>query len=112
LNVNITKLNQYININLYIKNYNYESEEKNRFKSPYVKCTPNDFEINGINLEEYGMESVEVDKRLCPNFDEVYDFLNIREHYSNKKERSSFRFEILKCEHDCKSDQEIDNLLK
>lgn len=106
--IDIEKLMQYIEP---VVNYRIiEDGETYYISEPLKLCTVEDFERKGF---EFGSEKIKNDatNRLCPNYEKM-EYLKAKNGYINSSDRLSFSLEIYKCSHsNCKSDQEISNML-
>jgi len=95
--------------------YDYNLQIKKSYRSLFRKCTAKDFEDKGYNIESYGIEFDELERRLCPNSEELSQLLMLKENNVDLDKRSYFNIEVSTCVDyysSCKTNTKIKNLLK
>ena len=76
-------------------------------------CHYSDFYDKGYDENDIKINQEAYEQRLCPNLEELNEYLIIKNLYTSP-ERVSFGVEVIKCDnttYNCKNDTQIDNLL-
>jgi hypothetical protein len=106
-------LKNYVEVNIVSRN---RSLEGSKFTvASFRNCEKKDYLDNGIPRSHVEGTNALFDGRLCPNMNDEFKHYNVKNGYSNLKDRLSFSVEIWKCNKkmnaNCKEDEEIERLL-
>ena len=111
--VNMMKVNDYVNFVLNIKIRKPEGSE-NTIKK-FRPCTEKDFHNNGIVFESPIVRQKTLEHRICPDIDKNDEAWKVVNGYSNEQLRHSFSLMLTKCSlefnSNCKNDTEIAKFL-